>query len=242
MENVVYTRNTVADICNVGADMVMTAADVMEEFQHALDRHGELMGIGFAKMRTEYDAKWVITKIRFEIDALPRSGQNIETKTWALKPGAIRCSRAFSMTADGAPAVRALSDWCIMSRSDDRLLKVSDTGLVISQFQNDRAIKTPFANPSYEPSADELVYSRKMLASDLDFNSHVNNVSYVRMAVDCFTSHELHSINMRSFELHYARQCYEGETVSFYRRAESDGFLICAECGGMRVFTAAVNK
>ena len=50
--------------------------------------------------------------------------------------------------------------------------------------------------------------------------SHMNNVAYVRLLLDCFTAKELASGDIRSVELHYSTPCFEGEELTVYKKAE----------------------
>jgi acyl-ACP thioesterase len=70
----------------------------------------------------------------------------------------------------------------------------------------------------------------------------MNNVNYVRTVLGCFSCEELARMDIRSLDLQFLNQCYEGETVSIRRRMTEQGMELAVLNGeGKTAFTAAIQ-
>lgn len=236
----IYEKTETLSANGISYDGCISIAGVMEQFQDIVCRHTEEMGIGFSAILRENNAKWVITRIRFEIDRLPINNESIRVVTWPLKPGLIKFNRAFLMR-DSAERdlVRAYSDWCIIDADSGMPIKTGALKNPIDEYIDDRCIHGRYSNLKYLPSEDEFCYEKTVRVSDLDLNSHVNNISYIRMATDCFSTAQMPKLH--TFEMSYKRQCFENDTIKLYKRQTDGGYLIGATNNGDTVFTAAVN-
>ena len=107
----------------------------------------------------------------------------------------------------------------------------------IDEYLTDRAITGSFSQKKEEMCQANVVYTKTVRASDLDINRHVNNISYIKMALDCFDTDALSALDIKSFEMYYISQCYEKEVITLYRK----GNCIEARRGDTPVFRCTVN-
>lgn len=243
MTNNIYSVKSPVNVNTVGFDGKMNIADAMAVFQYAVTLHTEELGVGYQSVLKNHGAKWVISKIRFEVERFPENGEIIETSTWPLRPGHLRFGRCFSIKDEsGADCVTARSNWCIIDKDSSQVMDTSVLKIPISEYLTECRTGN-YSKFSMELTEDDLCYKRKMRLCDLDLNGHVNNIAYLRMALDCFSSREMKELEIKSFEMVYRKQCFEGETISLYRGNDKDGFYIEAKTeDGDIVFTAAINK
>ena len=81
--------------------------------------------------------------------------------------------------------------------------------------------------PVFQISEGELCFSLKIANSEYDHNMHVNNTRYADYCMNVFSIAELSKRNLESFSISYVRQCFEGETLRFYKKAlNGDVFLV----------------
>ena len=235
-----YTERRKISMNEAGPSGYMTPASVMSAFQHIVTEHTNLMGIGFDDVRA-IGIKWVIVKLRMEISRMPKYCEEAEISTWTAAPSKLRFGRSFEIRgADGELCVGAYSDWCILSRKDDALVTTDRLTLPYSEHRADRVCGR-YRTPRLTTDENDFCHERVMRYCDLDLNGHVNNIAYIRAALDCFSAKEL-SAPPESFEMAYKLQCYEGETLRLYRRDDGKKtFIEGKKPDGSVVFTAAVN-
>jgi len=238
-----FTLNSVANANTVGYNGKMSVFDIMSVFQFAVTLHTEQMGVGFNSVMQNHGGKWIISRVRFEIDYYPQNAEQICVETWPLKPSAVRFGRCFLLNGEKGVSARAISDWCIIDAKTNMPLRSKNIPISIDTYIEDKCVVNGYSLFNAEVCEDDLVYSKQIRISDLDLNGHVNNVTYIKTALDCFSTSELESFEIKSFEMYYHEQCFEGDTLYFYLKALSDNeFYIEAKKNGNRVFCATVNK
>ena len=205
---------------DVGPDKHLTLSALVLRFQEVINEHTLELGVGTERVWNEFGGKWVITRMKLEIDRLPQFGETVTIETWPLKPSILIMPRVCAMLdGDGNPVIRAYTEWCVLDIADDSIRRTTTFGYPTQmEHLTDRLISGRPTNPREMLTEAELVYQRTMRYSDLDFNGHVNNVADLRLAIDCFTAAELAEHPVRELEMTYAGQGYEGETISIYRR------------------------
>ncbi len=243
MTDNIFSVKSPVNVNTVGFDGKMSVADAMSMFQYAVTLHTDEMGVGFDSVLNNHGAKWVIAKARFEISRFPSKGETVKAVTWPLKPGAKRFGRCFSIRDEhDRDCINAYTDWCLLDKSTSEVLNTSVLGELFPEYRTERKVGR-YSKFTLEVTQQNLRYKRTMRLSDLDINGHVNNISYIRMALDCFSCSEMKVMTIKSFEMIYRRQCFEGETLAFYRADDGDGCYIEAHAqNGDVVFTATVNK
>ena len=228
------------NIDNVGFDAKMSPADIMGLFQKAVTEHTFKLQLDFESIRKKYGAKWFIVSARLEIIKAPVIDDVVTVSTWPLKASALKFPRAFVMKdKDGGILANAMTDWCIANCETDEIMKASLLQFPFSDFISENPTEQRCKIPVCD--SGELCYERKILLSDLDLNRHVNNVSYLRIAFDCFTMSEMENMQIKSVDMQYKKQTYEGDTISLYKLKTDTGYIIDAKKDGEIVFRAKID-
>lgn len=230
-----YTMTKTASMNDVAFNGKSLPSHVMNLFQEAVTEHTAILGVGADTIKNTIGAKWVITRVRFEIDDTLSVGDSFSVSTWPLKAGPLRFGRTFIMEKDGKIIARAFTEWCLLDINTDEVMRSGVLTMPIDEYLTDKAIEGKFSGAKAQDPT--FVYSHTVRVSDLDINRHVNNVTYIKFALDCLLSEELEKININSFEMYYLSQCFEGEVLSLYR----EGNLIEARCGERVVFRCTIN-
>lgn len=230
-----YTLTATASINDVAFNGKALPSHIMSIFQHAVTEHTAILNVGADTIIKTINAKWVITRIRFEISGSLHVGDRYTVSTWPLKARALRFGRSFVLEKDGQIIARAYTDWCLLNADTQEVLPSKVLAMPIDEYLTDKVIEGTFSNSKAE--AAELVYTHTVRQSDLDINRHVNNITYMKFALDCFSLEELENTDITSFEMYYVSQCFEGETLSLYR----SGNVIEAKCDERTVFRCTVN-
>lgn len=228
---------TAPDVCFNGK---MSVADIMETVQYAVMMHTEVMDVGFKKMLETYNGKWVIAKLRLEFENAISNGDALHIETWPHKPSLLKFGRSFKITdSEGIAYVNGYSDWCIIDADSFEIKRSRDIAFPEMEYITEKTISGKYSNIGFD--GGQFVYDKTVRVSDLDINGHVNNVNYIRMAMDCFSSSELKNFDIKSFDMHFTAQCFEGDKISMYR-AYKDGFIIInAKKEDTEVFRAIIK-
>ena len=228
------------NIDNVGFDAKMSPADIMGLFQKAVTEHTFELKLDFESIRKKYGAKWFIVSARLEIIKAPEIDDVVTVSTWPLKASAFKFPRAFVLKNEkGEVLASSMTDWCIADCDTDEIMKASVLRFPFDEFISENPTEQRCKIPVCD--SGEFCYERKILLSDLDLNRHVNNVSYLRIAFDCFTMSEMENMDIKSVDMQYKLQTYEGDTLSLYKLKTDTGYIIDAKRNGETVFKAKIE-
>lgn len=212
-------------------------ANIMTIFQQAVTEHTVVLGVNAPAVKEKLNAKWVITRVRFEINECLSIGDSYTVKTWPLEAKMLRFGRSFIIEKEGRRIASAYTEWCLLDIDTDEVIRAKNLTMPIETYLTDKVITHPFSQKRVEMGKSDAVYTKIIRAGDLDINRHVNNISYIKMALDCFDTNELESTDFKSFEMYYLSQCYEKDEITLYRKDD----CIEARRGDTPVFRCTVN-
>lgn len=230
-----YEKTKIASMNDVAFCGYALPSHIMSIFQEAVTEHTAILGCGADTIIKTIGAKWVITRVRFEIDGALKVSDKYTVSTWPLKAGPLRFGRTFTLEKNGKSIVRAFTEWCLLDAKTDEVMRSDVLSMPIDEYLTDKAIEGKFSGAKVQQP--EFVYSHTVRQSDLDINGHVNNITYIKFALDCLTTKEIESTQIKSFEMYYLSQCFEGQTLSLYRQDS----LIEARCDERTVFRCTIN-
>lgn len=200
----------------VDEDMQMTASALFGLLTEVSNRHASRLNAGWHQLR-DCGYFWVITRMRMEINRLPRWTETVKLRTWVRKSAAATSPRDYELLdTDGNQLVGASSVWAILDIENSRPQRMSmfDSDFPIQEHsaidgkpQKINAIDIP----------DSLPEPKSVYASDIDMNHHVNNARYIQWAFDAVD---------HNFRLTHR---ITGMTVNFLSQAKlGDQYAICS--------------
>lgn len=183
-------------------------------FQLSAGAHAEMGGISYLDMQTK-DQAWVMSRMRVEIDALPKWGDTVTVKTWIVDLQGSRSVRALEMYLGEKRLVTALTFWAVLNT---KLRKSEPLALPHEHFE-----KYPDRVPTEHPfkkielsRPSELAMHRKVVLSDLDIVFHANNVKYLEWCLDAIDYKPLLKQQLKSFDMNYLRELMPGDEVEIF--------------------------
>ena len=164
---------------------------------------------------------WVITRMSVQIKRLPKCDEEITVCTYPGKDMAMLYPRYFViLDAKDNVIVRCTSIWALIDNVSRKVIVGRD---VIAKLPGEDwdDEQLPLPDKIAVPTDNKFVEKRRIHYSDLDFNSHMNNVRYIELLMDVhnndfFLNHHITSIN-----LNYIREIKEKEEVSVYTNASN---------------------
>ncbi len=210
-------------------------SQIMSIFQEAVTDHTAILGVDASTIKKTINAKWVIARVRFEIDGHLKVGDEYTVSTWPLKAGPLRFGRTFVLEKQGKIIAKAFTEWCLIDADTNEVLRSNVLTMPIEEYLTDKGIEGKFSGA--KTTDPKPVYTHTVRQSDLDINGHVNNVTYIKFALDCLSTEELKNIDIKSFEMYYLCQCFEGQMIQLLRQDN----LIEAVCEGRTIFRCTIN-
>jgi medium-chain acyl-[acyl-carrier-protein] hydrolase len=173
--------------------------------------HAELGGMSFTDMQ-EHDQAWVLSRMRVEIDELPKWRDIVTVKTWIHDLQGSRSIRALEMYLGDKKIVGSTTYWAVFNT---KLRKAEALAVPHEHFE-----KFPDWHPTEETFSkinmnreSVLLTERKVVLSDLDIVFHANNVKYLEWCLDAIDHRPILKQQLKSFDMNYLRELMLNDTV-----------------------------
>lgn len=173
--------------------------------------HSIVGGLSFNDMQ-KFDQAWVLSRIRVEIDELPKWQDKVVVKTWIESLQGANSVRNMEMYLDGRKIVGASTFWAVLNT---RLRKSEALALPHDHFE-----KFPDWHATEQQTArinflreTEIAAERKVVLSDLDIVNHANNVKYLEWCLDAMDANSILKMELKSLEMNFMRELNLGDDV-----------------------------
>lgn len=185
------------DLCNV---LQLTAAT-----------HAESGGISFSDMQLHHQA-WVLSRMRVEINRLPKWRDKVTIKTWINSLENSRSIRCLEMYIGDEKIVGCETFWAVFNTQTRRPEPLALQHDHFEKYPNDKATEIPFSK--IDTSMDMTLAAEKtVLLSDLDIVNHANSVKYLEWCLDYAEPNMLLHQKIESFEMNYLKEVSLGEII-----------------------------
>lgn len=177
------------DLCNI---LQLTAAT-----------HAELGGISFSDMQ-EFNQAWVLSRMRVEINRLPKWCDAITVKTWINSLENSRSIRCLEMYIGDEKIIGCETFWAVFNTKTRR---PENLALAHEHFQKfpERATLSPFSKIDFQHNIIPVAI-HKVKLSDLDIVNHVNSVKYLEWCLDLVDYDVIQNQKIESFEMNYLKE------------------------------------
>ena len=183
---------------------------------------------------------WVITRMSVQIKRLPKCDEEITVCTYPGKDMAMLYPRYFAiLDTKGNVIIRSTSIWALIDNNTRKVIVDRD---VIAKLpgENWDDEQLPLPEKIAESSDKRMVEKRTIHYSDLDFNSHMNNVRYVELLMDVHDAEFYKNKQVSYIVLNYIKELKEKEAVEVYSDASSPE-TISVYSNGALAFLGKVN-
>lgn len=180
--------------------------------------HAENGGLSFTDMQHHHQA-WVLSRMRVEIDALPKWRDIVTVKTWIYDLQGSRSIRALEMYVGDKKIVGCVTYWAVFNT---KLRKAEALALPHEHFikyPEMEATSESFKKVNVQREA-ALHSERKVVLSDLDIVNHVNNVKYLEWCLDAIDYKPLLRQQLQSFDMNFMRELQLGHEVQLITAQE----------------------
>lgn len=198
-------------------------------FQDAATEHAGVLGVDADTLRQKSNGFWAITKMKFQVTALPRIGQTVTAVTWPNKPGSISCERNCTLQSGGTVFAQARTQWVILDCDSRKLRRIDSTCFPDMDFREEALLPGPYLRAVTDLDEGDFVYRQTVRASDIDVSNHTNNAVSCRMLLDCLPLARVEDLVPCQMTIHFLHESREGDELSFFCRETPQGTALLAK-------------
>ncbi len=184
-------------------------------FQLTAATHSELGGISFSDMQ-EHNQAWVLSKMRVEINRLPKWKETVRVKTWIHSLENSRSTRCLELYIGDEKIVGCETFWAVFNTTTRRPEALALPHEHFEKHPNETAIAKPLSKINIAQDLD-LVNQRVVQLSDLDIVNHANSMKYLEWCLDCMDSKQLLNRSLKSFEMNYLKEVFHLDAIEIKR-------------------------
>ncbi|MCA6422934.1 MAG: acyl-[acyl-carrier-protein] thioesterase [Flavobacterium sp.] len=212
------------DLCNI---LQLTAAT-----------HAELGGISFSDMQ-EFNQAWVLSRMRVEINRLPKWRDAITVTTWINSLENSRSIRCLEMYIGDEKIIGCETFWAVFNTKTRR---PENLALAHEHFQKfpERATSEPFSKIDFQHDRN-TVASRRVQLSDLDIVNHVNSVKYLEWCLDLIDYEIIQSQKIVNFEMNYLKELSLNDEVDISEKNTETGLIFGIHSNEKTNFALQIN-
>ena len=197
---------------DVGASEHLEAAALMRHFQETAARHASHLKVGFDDLRHE-NIFWALTHIQIEISRWPDMNETVWFETWPRGIEKLYTTRDYRVKdQSGHTIINATSAWIMVDIVRKRPVRPSARLADIPFVPEEKALGDfPVTIQERNEETESAKQERKVVYSDLDINSHVNNTRYVEWIMDAIApSNKEH---LKSLHIQFLNEFLAEETA-----------------------------
>ena len=192
----------------------MTLDAVFNFFQEAAISHAENLGVGREAM-ARANQLWILSRISVQVDRRPGYGETVVVRTWPRGGEKLFALRDFDIRdSKDNPVVRARSCWIIIDMEKRRPLRPQS--VMDSLPLNEGLDSLPVAAGLEECLSLQKKQERRAQYTDLDYNGHVNNVSYIRWIEDTIDPSLLEQAKQMRLDINFLNEILPGEVTGIW--------------------------
>ena len=196
----------------------LTLDAIFQFFQEAAISHAENLGVGREDMaRTKQG--WVLSRLTVLVDRRPKYCETVTVRSWPRGWEKLFAIRDYEIKdKDNKAVVSARSAWLIVDMEKRRPLRpqaVMDN-LPLNEGLEALAPEAGAVAGLAEHNNLEKIAERKALYTDIDFNGHVNNCSYVKWIEDAIDPSLLEQAEKMRVDINYLSEVLGGETIEIF--------------------------
>ncbi|MCR5266330.1 MAG: hypothetical protein K6E29_07030 [Cyanobacteria bacterium RUI128] len=181
---------------------------------------------------------WVVAEINMDFpEPLPFWSEEIEINVWFSEISKLKIYIDYELTHKNKPFAKGNALWFLLSRESQRPVKADE---VAEKFEVCKELTLgehkKFVLPPSTEFYSKIEHTNNL--SDIDFNSHVNNKSYINLAEMTVPEEFRKTHKLRSLNIRFNKETFLGDTLictanktenpnQFTHTIEKDGVSVC---------------
>ncbi len=189
----------------------------------------------------DYNAFWVFTKSSLRFLDFPKWKDEILAKTFPVSTSGFRTNvNTVLSDTSGRPLVIANQEACVLGMENHRPVKLSTLPYPNEGFPS-AAFTEPFEKFETDSPDYTLNYDYTIRSQNIDMSHHMNNIEYIKLAMNVFSDDFLQVHNAKALEVHYLNESKEGQTLSVFSMKRNESTFIKITESDRNVFEMKIS-
>ena len=221
-DNLIFEQKRPVSSAFIDSSLRMGIAEAVLMIQDNLTECFNRIGCDGIFYREKYNAFWVFTKTKLHFYSRPLWRQTVNAKTFPVNNAGMRTEiNTLISDTDGNSLVEANMEACVLDIQTHKPIKLSSLPYPCSDFP-EAVFTGKFERLQTEFDEGCKIYDETIRSQHIDMSHHMNNIEYIKLALNVFTDDFLRTHDVKSLEVHYTGESREGQILSVYKKDEDD--------------------
>lgn len=202
--------------------------------QNAMIEGFDAIDCGNRGLGIKNNGYWAVTKTKLKIYRKPDWNEAVTVRAKNTDDSRLRVNVLTEiLSQSGELIAQGVQELCVLDLDTHRIKRLTDTCLPLGENKN---ISVAEFEKFSIPEDFSNSYEHTVRSQNIDMSHHVNNIEYIRLAMDLFSVDELCKKDPISIEVHYNGECREGEKLLCQRADMGNESLVNISKDGKKVF------
>ena len=235
----VYTHDWEINFLQCTPNGLLKHTELCNLLQITAGYHAELGGLSFTDMQ-QHDQAWVLSRMRVEIDELPKWRDIVTVKTWIYDLQGSRSIRALEMYVGDKKIIGSVTFWAVFNTKTRKAEALALPHEHFEKYPNREATAETFKKIDLQRES-QLHSEREVVLSDLDIVFHANNVKYLEWCLDAVDYKPILKQQLKSFDMNYMRELMLGDKIQIYSGQEHNATYFTVAKNNKPCFALELN-
>lgn len=191
--------------------------------------------------REKYNSFWVFTKTKVSFTRRPDWREKIIASTFPVDNAGFKTHVNTVLTdADGKNLITANQEACVLDLIRHRPVKLSTVPYPQDGFP-EPVFTQPFEKFVSDFTDSDFKYEHIIRSQQIDMSHHLNNIEYIKLALNIFDEQFLLDHEPSELEVHYTGESKEGQVLRVYSRLEGESYYIAIKETERSVFEMKIK-
>ncbi|MCM1322080.1 MAG: thioesterase [Bacteroides sp.] len=225
-ENFIFTQERFISSAFIDSSLRMGIAQSVLMVQDNLTECFNRLGCDGIVYREKFNAFWVFTKTRVRFFRRPMWRETITARTFPVDNAGFKAHVNTEITDAAQQSVlTANQEVCVLDSAKHRPLKISSLSYPAGPFLPP-VFTEPFERFENDFSESDFQFEQIVRSQLIDMSHHMNNIEYIKLALNTFTDDFLQQHDISFLEVHYLGESKEGETLRVFAKNKNNVFFI----------------
>lgn len=179
---------------------------------------------------------WVFTKSKFKFFRRPLWRETIVASTFTVQNSGLRTNvNSIFKDKNGETLLVANQEACVLDIERHRPVPLSKVPYPQEGFP-EKVFTEDFEKFAVPDQDYEEIYEQIIRSSNIDMSHHLNNIEYIKFALNVFPEEYLLDHEVRELEVHYTGESKEGQTLKILRCDKAEGTYVRIKESDRNVF------
>lgn len=239
--DLIFTREHIVSSAFIDSSVRLGIAQAALLVQDNLTESFAAMDCDGVVYRERHNAFWVFTKTRIHFVRRPAWREKISASTFPVDSAGFRTHvNTIFKDVSGATLLTANQEACVLSLENHRPLRLANLTYPKENFPPPIFCE-PFEKFPEIVSEENFSFEQKIRSQQIDMSRHMNNIEYIRLALNVFDDDFLQANEVAEIEVHYTGESREGQMLRVFRHDENDATFIAIQESERTVFEMKIK-